>query len=293
VTGRIDAGFTGMARGLNYESIYKAEGQKKEGGGEIMEEQKAYEVAKRDEFHISMADVKKFIAPNATDKELFMFMGIAKSYGLNPMKREIHFVKYGTNPASIIVGYETYLKRAERTGKLDGWKCWIEKDEIGEKAVIEIKRKDQSMPIKWEVYRKEFDKAQSTWKSMPTFMLKKVAIAQGFRMAFPDDLGGMPYIPEEMPKEMGGGQSEALPTDSQEDIAGPEIIEEEPTVKIISEAQQKRLFAKAKEAGWKTIELKNYLQNEYGISSSRDIPAGIYDTIIEWVESHTGYEVAA
>jgi phage recombination protein Bet len=156
-------------------------------------------IAVKEPEQISIADVKKYIAPNATDKELFFFMGICKSYGLNPLKREIHFVKYGNAAASIIVGYEIYLKRAERTGKLDGWKCWIEKDEIGEKAVIEIKRKDQSTPIKWEVYRKEFDKQQSTWKAMPTFMLKKVAIAQGFRLAFPEDLGGIPYIPEELP----------------------------------------------------------------------------------------------
>jgi phage recombination protein Bet len=157
-------------------------------------------IAVKEQMEISVADVKKYIAPNATDKELFMFMGVARSYGLNPLKREIHFVKYGSGAASIIVGYETYLKRAERTGKLDGWKCWIE--DVGkptERAIIEIKRKDQSMPITWEVYRKEFDKQQSSWKSMPTFMLKKVAIAQGFRMAFPDDLGGMPYIPEELP----------------------------------------------------------------------------------------------
>lgn len=148
-----------------------------------------------------------------------MFMGIAKSYGLNPMKREIHFVKRKHKQAdgtwievgSSIVGYEVYLKRAERTGKLDGWKCWIEKDQMGEKAIIEIKRKDQSMPIRWEVYRKEFDTEKSTWGKMPTFMLKKVAIAQGFRLAFPDDLGGMPYIPEEMPHDKGGGVSEALP----------------------------------------------------------------------------------
>ena len=157
-------------------------------------------VAVKEQELISLQDVKRYIAPNATDKELFMFMGIAKSYNLNPLKREIHFIKYGNAAASIVVGYEIYLKRAERTGKLDGWKCWIEKDDIGGKAIIEIKRKDQSLPIKWEVYRKEFDKGQSTWKSMPTFMLKKVAIAQGFRLAFPDDLGGLPYLPEELPQ---------------------------------------------------------------------------------------------
>lgn len=163
------------------------------------------------ETQINIDDIKRFIAPNATDKELFLLINIAKTYGLSPFKREVHFVKYGNAPASIITGYEIYLKRAERTGKLDGWKCWIEKDDVGEKAVIEIKRKDQTIPVRWEVYRKEFDKAQSTWKSMPTFMLKKVAIAQGFRLAFPDDLGGMPYIPEEMPQDKGGGLSEALP----------------------------------------------------------------------------------
>lgn len=174
---------------------------------------------KTEPIHIAIEDVRKFIAPNATEKELFMFMGICKSYGLNPFKREIHFVKYGTSAANIIVGYENYLKRAERTGKLDGWKCWIEKDEIGEKAVIEIKRKDQSLPVRWEVYRKEFDKQQSTWKAMPTFMLKKVAIAQGFRLAFPDDLGGMPYIPEELPTTK-DATSETLPADVVE-VAAP------------------------------------------------------------------------
>lgn len=161
---------------------------------------------------LSSQDIKKYIAPNATDKELFMFIGICKSYGLNPFKREIHFVKYGNAAASIIVGYESYIKRAERTGKLDGWKCWIEKDDIGEKAIIEIKRKDQSIPIRWEVYRQEFDKQQSTWKAMPMFMLKKVAIAQGFRLAFSEEVGGMPYIPEELPTTS-NTSSESLPKD--------------------------------------------------------------------------------
>jgi len=74
---------------------------------------------------------------------------------------------------------------------------------------------------------------------MPTFMLKKVAIAQGFRLAFPDDLGGMPYIPEELPNDKGGNTvSETLPKgevkedeviDAQEDTPDfePFLTEEE------------------------------------------------------------------
>lgn len=199
------------------------------------------EVALKDDIKLSVADVKKYIAPNATDKELFMFMGISKSFGLNPFKREVHFIKYGQQAASIVVGYEQYIKRAERSGKLDGWKCWIERDDIGEKAIIEIKRKDQSIPIRWEVYRKEFDKGQSTWKSMPTFMLKKVAIAQGFRLAFSEDVGGMPYIPEEMPDNKGGGVTEALPVEDVNTDAPPTTPErylEEPPLKMLIDERQ-------------------------------------------------------
>lgn len=150
--------------------------------------------------------IKRYICPNATDQELFMAASIAKSYGLNPFKREVHIIKYGNAPAQVVVGYEVYLKRAERTGKMDGWKVWTSPD--GSKAFCTIRRKDQSTPFEWEVDRKEFDKGQANWKSMPNFMLKKVCIAQAFRICFPDEMGGLPYLPE----EISGSSSEALPT---------------------------------------------------------------------------------
>lgn len=256
-------------------------------------------LAIKEDMALNVADIKKYICPTATDKELFMFLGIARSYGLNPLKREIHFVKYGQSPASIIVGYEVYLKRAEATGKLGGWKCWIEKDDIGEKAVIEIKRTDQEIPVRWEVYRKEFDRQQASWKTMPMFLLKKVAISQGFRLAFPGDLGGMPYTAEEMPHEKGGGVSEMLPTTKPvaaevvDDGPEPEpewqeSYPEEPE-KPISDAQKKRLFARARAGGWPVEELKAYLLDKHGVKSSKEIPVTKYDKIIEWIDSHTGY----
>jgi phage recombination protein Bet len=165
------------------------------------------ELAKYDMEPVSLADVKKYIAPKATDKELFMFMGISKAYGLNPLKREIHFIKYGDSAANIVVGYETYLKRAEKTGKLDGWEVKTD----GKTATISIRRKDWKEPFVWTVERSEFDKGQANWKTMPNFMLKKVAIAQGFRLAFPSEMGGMPYIPE----EIGSHNSETLPAQAE------------------------------------------------------------------------------
>lgn len=146
------------------------------------------------ELALTEKDVKAYICPTATDKELYMFMNIAKSYGLNPFKREVHFVKYGQNPGQVIVGYETYLKRAEATGKLNGWKAWVE----GDKAKIIIHRKDWEHPFEFEIDIKEFDKQQALWKTMRTFMAKKVVTAIGMRLCFPEDLGGMPYTAEEI-----------------------------------------------------------------------------------------------
>lgn len=172
------------------------------------------------EVRLNTEDIKNYIAPNASDKELYLFMNIAQSYGLNPFKREIHFAKYGNHPGQIIVGYETYIKRAERTGLLEGWSVWCDKDNIGEKAVIEIHRKDRKHPFRWEAYRKEFDKQQSTWKAMPYFMLKKVAISQGFRLAFPEEIGGMPYTPDEISKDQ---TSESLPKEEVQDAQYQEV----------------------------------------------------------------------
>ena len=193
-------------------------------------------VAVKEPEQLSLEDIKKYIAPGATDKELFMFMNISRAYNLSPVKREIHFIKYGGNAASIVVGYETYIKRAERTGLLDGWSVELDKDELGQKAIITIHRKDRGKPFVWTVYRSEFDSQQANWKKMPLFMLRKVAISQGFRLAFPEELGGMPYSPEEL-VQTSGTTSEQLPQNE------PEVLEPEPnpvTERLLREIDQQQ-----------------------------------------------------
>ena len=149
---------------------------------------------KREEVSITANDVKKYICPKATDKEIELFLITCKLHNLNPLKREAYLIKYGTDPAQTVVGYETYLKRAEATGQLDGWKCRIE----GDKAKIVIYRKDRQFPFEWEADGKEFNKGIAMWKKIPNHMLKKTVISMGFRLAFPETLGGMPYTKEEM-----------------------------------------------------------------------------------------------
>lgn len=128
------------------------------------------------------------------------FIELCQSFSLNPFKRECYAIPFG-DKFNIITGYEVYIKRAERTGKLDGWNVEIEgENKSGLRATITIYRKDWKMPFKHTVLFSECSQNSSIWHKMPSFMLKKVAIAQGFRLCFPDELGGMPYTSDELPE---------------------------------------------------------------------------------------------
>ena len=91
------------------------------------------------------------------------------------------------------------MKRAENSGQLAGWRVWTEGTGADLKSCIEIKRKDWEQPFYHEVFLDEYTQNNSMWKTKPRTMIKKVAIAQGFRLAFPVELGGIPYTADEMP----------------------------------------------------------------------------------------------
>lgn len=149
------------------------------------------------------------ISPKLTENEKIQFLNIAKLNKLNPFKREIFCTVYGEGQykqLSIITGYEVYIKRAERSGQLDGWHATttgsVATNDL--KAIVTIHRKDRQHPFIWEVLYDEY--VQKTKQGEVTkfwvkanFMTKKVAISQAFRLCFSDELGGMPYTSDEMP----------------------------------------------------------------------------------------------
>jgi phage recombination protein Bet len=155
---------------------------------------------------LTTEDVKKYLCAEATDKEIFMFLQIAKNCNLNPFLKEIYLVKYGTQPATILTSYNVYLQRAERSGSYAG----LETSTVGSvstgdlKAVVKVFRKDWTQPLTHEVYYEEY--VQKTkdgspnrfWKEKPRTMIVKVAISQAFRLAFPLDFQGMPYTNDEI-----------------------------------------------------------------------------------------------
>jgi len=130
-------------------------------------------------------------------------------------------VKYGEEAASIITGKDTFTKRADRLPQYDGFKAGIIVTDntnqatyregsfmvVGEKLLggwAEVFRKDRAQSFRNEVSLSEYERKKkdgslmSNWKSMPATMIRKVALVQSLREAFPDEFGGM-YSPEEMP----------------------------------------------------------------------------------------------
>jgi|GEM_PF-845769 len=201
------------------------------------------------------------------DNEKQMFFNMARAFCLDPFKREIHITAYGQGDrrkCTIITGYEVYIKRAERTGKLDGWKVWTEGEGKALKAIVEIYRKDQKYPFSHEVYYSECVQMNkdgypnAVWAKQPRFMTKKVAIGQAFRLCFPDDLGGMPYEESELPQdEPRNVTEETLPDNEASKNNGTDLAREaheEP--KNVTESQEDTTPAQSNEV----IELKELLE---------------------------------
>ena len=151
------------------------------------------------------------------------------------------------------------MKRAERINKLDGWDCVVTGNEKEMKATLTIFRKDWTHPFKHEAYFSECVQTKKDgsinkfWKKMPRFMLKKVCIAQGFRLCFPDEFGGMPYTNDELPEEMTTIQNHAKDENDTTDIlkdVSQKIGKEKPAAVGFSEkADSERMKNELLEAG--------------------------------------------
>ena len=216
------------------------------------------------------------------DETAILAIAYAKHLGLDPLKKEIHLIPYwdkeqGRYVIQPIVAYTEYLKRAEASGKLDGWEIefGVDKD-LGKFATVTIYRKDRSHPVRWTVYEKEVKKDTRTWKEQPLFMLRKVAISQAFRMAFPAETAHLPY---EEAEQWDPAVISAMENQDQEQV--PESSPPAET-QYITEAQRRRFWAIVKkELGYQTSFVKDYLKEKYGIESTADITQDQYEEIIE------------
>lgn len=158
-----------------------------------------------------MAMIRDTYANGATQKEFEVLMEIAKLRKLNPLLRQIHFVKrwnkaLGREVWSAQVSVDGLRAIAERTGKYDGQDdAEYERDDQGRIicARVRVYRKDWTRPAVGTAYWSEYvqttkdDKPTKFWADMPHVMIAKCAEAIAMRKAFPEDMSGL-YTDEEM-----------------------------------------------------------------------------------------------
>lgn len=228
------------------------------------------------EITLTQSDVKNFLvtgdAEKVTDKEFKLFMELCKAQKLNPFLKEAYLIKFG-NDANIITGKAVFLKRARANDSFRGFKAGIiiqnekgiEKREgtfylkgqenlVGGWASIYIK--DWDVPFDHTVALSEFNKGTATWKNMPATMIRKVALVQALREAFPEDYQGL-YDSSEM-----GVNEEVLPSRE---------------VGLINDNQRKNLFKLAEN----DKDIVKAIMVKYGYENTSDIKEEDYQSICD------------
>ncbi len=177
-----------------------------------------YETEQGAQLSLDGATVRNYLVKgngNVTDGEVLMFLHRCRDMRLDPFSSDVSLVKYGSDqPASIIVGKDAFVKRADAHPEFDGMEYGIVAMAAdgtisrregamtvpGEKLVggwAKVWRKDRTRPSTAEVALAEYDTGRSSWRKMPATMIAKVAKSQALREAFPNVFAGL-YEAEEM-----------------------------------------------------------------------------------------------
>lgn len=191
-------------------------------------------------------DVKRYFDPQnlLTEKQVGQALSLIKGRNLNPLANEVYIVAYkkktGGTEFSLIVSKEAFLKRAAQCKDYEGFEAGVvavDSDGVmherkgaillpGDTLIggwARVYRKNFKVPVEIFVSREEYDKKQSTWNAMPATMIRKTALVNALREAFPEDLGNM-YTEDD------GGETfdrikDVTPQESREDVVARKMAQ--------------------------------------------------------------------
>lgn len=236
---------------------------------------------------------------NVSDQEVFLFVKMCQAQRLNPfVTGEVYLIKFGQQPAQMVVGYDTYKRRADEnpahlytesgivvcrgsSGEIvqkvgaclypseqlvGGW-CRVHKLK-GEREVTTFK----------EVGFNEYNKGNSIWKEKPCTMIEKVAISQCLREAYPKDYEGL-YTAEELAPT----QYDVIVDDNGEVINGNHSAEDD---EQITQGERQALFFKAHSSFGKDRgnEIVKRLIEEEGLQSTTQMTKSVYKRILDRID---------
>lgn len=167
--------------------------------------------------------IKQYLAggnQNVTDSEAMMFLNLCRYQHLNPFLREAYLIKYGNSPATMVVGKGTFIKRARARKDFDGFEAGLivldkngnvverqgslrapDDKVLGGWAKVYIKgmRVPYYSAVEWGEYagKDRNGNLNNMWATKGMTMIRKVALSQALREAYPEEMEGL-YEPEEI-----------------------------------------------------------------------------------------------
>ena len=189
--------------------------------------------------------IKRTVAKGATNDEFNMFMYLANSYKLDPINKEIWFIKYDAKSTpTIMTSRDGYLAIANRSEHFDGLLSDVvhENDEFEKMPDGAVKHKygckdrgaiigayalgyrnDRKYPIYVFAHLSEYNKNSNVWKQYTSAMILKVAEAMMLKRLF--SISGL-VTKEEIDEDYviegnGGNEKEAEVTTKTEKVISP------------------------------------------------------------------------
>jgi phage recombination protein Bet len=231
-----------------------------------------------------------------TDQEVGLFIKLCQGQKLNPfVQGEAYLIKFGTQPAQMVIGYDTYKRRAEENPNYlfmesgivvlrgnqvvqkDGACLYPTEELIGGWCRVHKARANREVCTFKEVGFKEYNKGNAIWKEKPCTMIEKVAISQALREAFPKDYEGLYTSAEIVDADYNpdAPQQSATP-------AEPVVIDEP-----ITQGERKAMFAAAQFKYGKELGNEKVLQfvKEEGLESTKGMMRSAYDRIMARIEA--------
>jgi phage recombination protein Bet len=178
--------------------------------------------------------ITRTVANGATKDELDLFLYQARRAGLDPLARQIYFVKR-SGKGTIQVGIDGLRLIADRTGAYAGNDdpVFVDGNPFPEAATVTVWKMvgGQRCPFAATARWKEYypgDQQGFQWKKMPHVMLAKCAEALALRKAFPQDMSGL-YVHEEMDQAGSAPLQAAPPADKETgEIIEAQVVEDAP-----------------------------------------------------------------
>lgn len=180
-----------------------------------------------------------------TDQEVMMFLNLCRYNHLNPWLKEVYLIKYNNSPATMVPGKEAFMKRAERNPSFAGIECGVVVWDgqgfdhrqgaafypaYGDTLIggwAKVYRTDRQFPIYAEcsldeyVGRKANGEVNSQWASKSATMIRKVAVMQALREAFPNDFGALYGAEEQGIDEPREETTKTIPAEAQQQYVKP------------------------------------------------------------------------